>query len=307
MGWRIICIEDALRINYKLNSIGVLEKDEVIWICLDEIDVLIIESQYCNTSIKLLTELLKKGITVIICGDNHMPIGTLNTLSNNQRSAKYNKIQINWSKSIKQLVWKEIVKHKIYLQKIVLSKYNNTEKTEILDKYIEEVEKGDITNREGLAAKIYFRELFGSDFIRKSNADDIINSSFNYLYQVIRSKISQEIVSHGYLSSIGIFHCSEYNYFCLADDIIEVYRPILDYYVIEILENNEYDFLCTKLKEQLLSVLLKYIVINNTKHRIIESIRLVVVSITDVLSCNSINELTFPNLLLWKVIIEKWE
>ncbi len=275
-----------------------MQKEEIIWISLDEIDILILESQYCNTSIRLITELIKKGITLIICGENHMPIGTLNSLVNNQRTAKYNKLQIKWTQQIKQLVWKEIIKHKILLQNYVLKKFNKIGKTDFLTKYIDEVEKGDITNREGLAAKIYFRELFGSDFIRTQNADDIVNSSLNFSYQVFRSKISQEIVAHGYLPSIGIFHCSEYNYFSLSDDILEVYRPIIDYYVTSILLEEKYEFLNSKLKEKLLKIMLNNILINNTKQKIIESIRFVVNSITDSLTLKDINNLVFPEFFI---------
>lgn len=223
MGWRIICIEEASRINYKLNSIGIIQKEEIVWINLDEIDMIILESQSCNTSIKLLSELSKKGINVLFCSDNHMPIGMLTSINNNQRTAKYNRLQLEWNNEIKRKVWTKIIKHKILLQMVCLFKLNKNDKIDLLKNYIKEVQNGDITNREGLAAKVYFHELFGLDFVRKRNAEDIINSSLNYIYQVIRAKLAQEIVAHGYLPTIGIFHSSEYNYFGLADDFIEVY------------------------------------------------------------------------------------
>lgn len=277
-----------------MNSIGILQNDEIVWVNLDEIDVLIIESQYCNTSIRLFIELIKKGITLILCSENHMSIACLNSLISNQRAAKYNKLQVKWQKKTKQIIWKYIIKHKIYLQVQVLKFFLKTDKIDILLKYIDEVKDGDITNREGLAAKIYFRELFGNDFIRTRNADDICNSCLNYLYQVVRSKISQEIIARGYKPSLGIFHCSEYNYFCLADDIIEVFRPILDYYIIRILLEDEYDFLCTQLKEKLLEILLKYVLIKNVKHKILESIKLIVVNIIDVLTNENISAIILP-------------
>lgn len=182
MGWRIIYIEEANRINYKLNSIGINHKEEIVWISLDEIDMIIIESQSCNTSIKLLTELSKKGINVLLCGDTHMPIGMLTSINNNQRTSKYNRLQMEWKNEIKQIVWTKIIRHKILLQIGCLAKLNKTEKISLLKSYTEEIKKGDITNREGLSAKVYFHELFGLDFVRKRNAEDIINSSLNYIY-----------------------------------------------------------------------------------------------------------------------------
>lgn len=74
MGWRIICIEKAIRINYKLNSLGVCENSETIWINLDEIDAVIVETLICNTSFRLLSQLAQKGISLIICGENHMQV-----------------------------------------------------------------------------------------------------------------------------------------------------------------------------------------------------------------------------------------
>lgn len=294
MGWRIICIEEASRINYKLNSIGIIQKEEIVWINLDEIDLLIIESQSCNTSIKLLSELSKKGINVLFCGDNHMPIGLLTSINNNQRTAKYNRLQLEWKNDIKQQVWTKIIKHKILLQMVCLFKLHKKDKIDLLKSYIKEVQNGDITNREGLAAKVYFHELFGLDFVRKRNAEDVINSSLNYIYQVIRAKLAQEIVAHGYLPTIGIFHSSEYNYFGLADDFIEVYRPILDFYVIELINKEEVTYLTPYFKEKLLNILYEPVLYENNKHKIIESIRVFVVNITDSITNKNIEDLIFP-------------
>lgn len=294
MGWRIICIEEAYRINYKLNSIGVLQKDEVIWINLDEIDIIIIESLYCNTTIKLLTEISKKGINVLFCGENHMPIGVLTSINDNQRTAKYNRIQFGWKKEVKQRVWTKIIKHKILLQIVCLYKLNKMDKIEMLKNYMNEVESGDITNREGLAAKVYFHELFGLDFVRTRKAEDIINSSLNYIYQVIRAKLAQEIIAHGYIPTLGIYHCSEYNYFGLADDFIEVYRPIVDFYVVQLINEENVTYLTPFFKEKLLNLLYSNIQFGNSKHKIIESIRLFIVNITDSISNEKVDEIIFP-------------
>lgn len=294
MGWRIVCIEEAIKINYKLNSIGVLTNDEMVWISLDEIDVILIESQSCNISSRLMMEICKKGISLIICSDNHLPVGVLNGIQNNNRTAKFNRLQLLWDNNIKRKVWKEIIKQKILLQNIVLIKFNKREKMNYFIEYYNNVEEGDITNREGLAAKIYFHELFGLTFTRERNAEDVINSSLNYMYQVIRAKIAQEIVAHGYNPSIGIFHCNEYNYFGLADDLMEVYRPIIDFYIVRLIDSEKPSFLTSSFKEKMLNVLYYEICFNNTKQKIIESIRLYVISTLDYLTKQEEKELKFP-------------
>ncbi len=294
MGWRIVYIQEAIRLNYKLNSLGVMYKEEVIWINIDEIDSIVIEDQYCNISVKLISELSKKGINVIICSDNHTPIGIITSICNNQRAAKYNRIQIEWTRDVKQKMWTNIIKHKILLQIVCLYKMNKKQKIDILKKYFDEVELGDITNREGLAAKVYFKELFGSEFIRTRNAEDVYNSALNFAYQVVRSKISQEIVAHGYIPSLGIFHCSEYNYFGLADDLIEVYRPIIDYYVIKLLEEEQIKLLTPFIKNKILNLLYEYVLFYNTKRKLIESIKLYVINIIDSISNCELENVEFP-------------
>ena len=91
------------------------------------------------------------------------------------------------------------------------------------------IEIGDVTNREGLTAKIYFRALFGSDFKRFD--DDVINAGLNYGYAILRSQISKTIIAKGLNPSLGIIHKGANNFFNLSDDIIEVFRPIIDEYV----------------------------------------------------------------------------
>lgn len=223
-----------------------------------------------------------------------MPIGMINSLADNQRSVKFNRKQIEWNKNIKQIVWQRIIKHKILLQSMVLYMLGKKEKIEILKEFANNVEIGDITNREGHAAKVYFHELFGTDFIRERNSSDIYNSSINFMYQVTRSKISQEIVSHGYISSLGIFHCNEFNYFDLADDLIEVYRPIIDYYVYKLIKQENATFLTSNLKENMIKILFNYVDFGKTKQKILESIRLYVISVTDSLTNENLDDLTFP-------------
>lgn len=157
-----------------------------------------------------------------------------------------------------------------------------------------EVEDGDPTNREGLAAKVYFRELFGEGFSRERRDEGIINSSLNYIYQIVRSKIAQVIVGHGYIPSLGIFHISEYNYFGFADDLIEVFRPICDHYVMKLLQKEDVKFMSPIFKEKLVGILLEKVEIRGTKQKISEAIKIFVRSVTDALTSQKLDTLQFP-------------
>ena len=142
--------------------------------------------------------------------------------------------QIAWNEEIKNKIWSEIVKGKIENQINTLKKLNILEKISLLEENIKQIKNGDKTNMEGISARIYFKEMFGSEFIRFD--ETIENYCLNFSYHIIRTIISKEIVARGYIPSIGINHKNQYNVFNFADDLIEVFRPIVDYYVYLILE-----------------------------------------------------------------------
>ena len=252
MAFRSILISEATKINLDLNNIVIRYNGDNYHINLDEISTLVLDDARCLVSIKLLSELCEKGISVILTDGSHKPVGTLTTLYNNVRAPKKNKEQITWDENLKGYLWTEIVKNKIKNQMEVLKLLNKTEKMKILEEYFNTIEFGDKTNREGLASRTYFKELFGISFKRFN--EDIINFCLNYAYQIIRSKISQEIVALGYQPSFGICHKNEYNTFNLADDFIEVFRPIIDYYVYKILNEAVDEYLTPSLKGKLVNI-----------------------------------------------------
>jgi CRISPR-associated protein Cas1 len=295
MGFRTVIIDQAVRINLDLNNIVVYYQSEYFYVNLDEINTIIISDPRCNVTLKLLSTLCEKGITTIFTNSSHMPIGTLTTLYNHSRAAKKNRVQINWDDEVKRFLWTEIIRNKIILQKEVLKKVNKTEKINILEQYIKEIKEGDITNREGLASRTYFKELFGDDFKRFN--DDMINFALNYSYQIIRAKISQEIVAQGYNPSYGIFHKSEYNTFNLADDFIEVYRPIIDYNVYLLLLNDKNEFFTSDLKQELCNIINKKVIYNYSKYKIYLSIELFLQSMFSFLETGEVKYLVFPELL----------
>ena len=233
MAFRTIYIEKAVRLKLELNNIIVNYDNDDYHINLDEINTIIVDDPRCNVSLKLLSTLCEKGINVIFNDASHMPIGSLQSLYNNTRAPKKIKSQFNWDKNSQIYLWTEIVKRKITNQIDTLKKVDKLNKIDILTKTKNEVKLGDLSNKEGTASRIYFKELFGSTFKRFD--ENIINYALNYIYQIIRSKISQEIVASGYLPSLGICHCSEFNLYNLADDFIEPFRPICDYYIYIIL------------------------------------------------------------------------
>ena len=230
MSHRVIYIEKSECLRLYLDNLKVIINDDELLIPVSDIQILVIDNYKATLSIQLMNRLTENNVCVIFCGMDHLPKSYLLPMNGNfAQSGNINK-QIAWKDENKQLAHKLITRAKIYNQIEILRKLNKGYNTVVkLEQFLNEIQLGDETNREGLAAKMYFRELFGSDFVRMN--EDIINSGLNYGYSIIRSLISSIICAKGYLGNFGIFHRGKQNMFNLADDIIEVFRPIIDEYV----------------------------------------------------------------------------
>lgn len=294
MAFRSILINKATKINLDLNNIVVYYEQQKYFINLDEINLIIIEDPRCLVSLKLLTKIGTSGITLVFVDETHMPVCAMETLFNNARAAKRYKQQINWDINGINYLWTSIIRTKIILQKNNLIRNSKLEKINIIDEYINTIQESDKTNREGLASRTYFKEFFGNEFKRFS--EDMINFSLNYIYQIIRAKIAQEIVKCGYNPCLGINHKSEYNSFNLADDFIEVYRPIVDYYTYEIIKDDNSSYLTPSLKERLINIVNEQIIYNGQKMKLHYSITLFVQNMFNFLETGDVSKLIFPEL-----------
>ena len=295
MAFRSIIVNKATKISIDLNNIVIRYQEDDFWINIEEISNIVIEDPRCLVSLRLLSKLCEKGINVVFTNESHMPVGSLCTLFNNSRATKKYINQINWDDRLKEFLWTRIVINKIINQKNTLIKLNKNKKISILDQYINNITSGDKTNREGLASRTYFKELFGETFKRFD--EDIINFCLNYIYQIVRSKIAQEIVSCGYQPSLGINHKSEFNSFNLADDFIEVFRPILDFYVYKILNATNENFLTPDIKQSLVNILNERIIYNDNSYKIHTVIRFFVQDLFSFLETGAIEKIRFPKLL----------
>lgn len=237
MSFRTIVIKNRVKLELSMNYL-ICRGEKEVKINLDEISLVIIQNLASSTTIALLSKLVEKKIGVIVCDEKNNPQFELVPYYSTHNSFLKIKNQIIWSKNSKDYLWKEIIKKKIYFQayNLKILNYNDSEKK--LLNYLNEIELGDVTNREGHAAKVYFNTLFGQNFSRK-NSSDVINKYLNYGYSIILSAINREIVAFGYLSQLGIHHIGETNPFNLSCDFMEVLRPMIDSYVIKNIVNEE--------------------------------------------------------------------
>ena len=204
------------------------------------------------------------------------------------------KNQIEWDKNTKIYLWTEIVKYKIQNQIITLKKVGKTEKIVLLEQMLSDIVLGDLTNKEGIASRVYFKELFGNTFKRFD--ETIINYALNYIYQIIRSKIAQEIVACGFVPALGICHRSEFNLYNLADDFIEVFRPICDYYVYEILTNTMDDYLTPNIKRDIIDILNYKVKFQNGEYKIHIVIQFYIQNLFKYLETGDTSFIHFPKL-----------
>ena len=228
MGFRTVVITSRAKLEFRFGYLVVRTDTEAI-IHLSEISTLIVESTASVITVPLLIELSKNNINVVFCNEKHLPECSVVGFNGNYHQAKNIALQIHWESNRKSLLWQKIIRQKIQLQSFVAAELNNRLLAVSLLEYSNAVEVGDTSNREGHAAKAYFIGVFGSGFSRTDEND--INSNLNYVYSIVLSCFTREIVSSGYLPQLGVWHKNEYNYLNLSCDFMEPFRPLVDFFV----------------------------------------------------------------------------
>ena len=289
-----------------LDNLKIEKESGNVNIPLSEINSILIDSYNTQLTVRLLSRLSEYKILLIVCDISMTPIGIYSTFNGHHRGYKIQRNQIDSSEKVKGEIWQIIVKNKLLNQKLVLEKFTDNKENRCISdlNYIQEcsdsVEFYDSTNREGIGARLYFKKMFGDSFSR--NDDSISTNSFlNFGYAIIRSSFCRAISLYGLNPSLGIFHRNEFNSFNLADDLMEIYRPIIDEYVFnnykykESFERND--------KFELINVLNHYILHDGEKINISSSIEKYVLSYVKCIENADSNLLNFPNIN----IIEKYE
>jgi len=236
---RVIEISDplvSLSLNRGFMKVQV-DKIDKSQIALSDIDILILNGSGASLTTNLLNELLENLSSVIILGKNYSPNGIFYPTNPHYLHKHKINLQINASKPLNKRLWQAIVKAKILNQAKILSFFSNDEEKQLLE-LAKKVNSGDPENIEAQAAKKYWRKLFGEDF-RRDYSSIGINSLLNYGYAILRASTARAVFSCGLNPSIGVHHNNMENAFCLIDDLIEPYRPIVDFVVKRISENNK--------------------------------------------------------------------
>lgn len=232
MGWKTIIIGCESKVSLTLNRMRITIDDEYQNIPLSDIDTVIFSHIGVVITIPLLSKLVENNINIIVCDDKNDPIGIFQPFNTHSLVFKRLNNQLNWKLTRKKKFWKIIIEQKIQseIDALTIEKKNDLVVKQ-LNVYKDSVYTDDQTNREAIAARSYFQELFGNGFTRDDN--NVVNAALNYGYKIIASYISKCITSRGLITQLGVHHIGESNPFNLTYDFIEPFRVFIDLWVYE--------------------------------------------------------------------------
>lgn len=292
MSWRSLVIASKVQLSIEKEQLCISSHD-CIRIPVEDISVIVLESLQSQISTYTLSKLAERNVLIFICDEKHMPQGVFLPFIQHSRITKMINAQWNMSKPIKNRIWQKLIERKIWNQGRVLE-IVGFEEAKTLMQYSNKVQSGDKSRREGLAAREYFKVLFPEMSRRE---DTLQNAGLNYGYAILRGAISRSLVSYGLLPTIGVGHFSELNAFNLADDLIEVFRPLVDLFVYTHLKESEEEELSKEVRGHLVNLLNYQIEMESMKISVLNAIERVVETYQKVCLSNDYSDLVLPKII----------
>ncbi|MDX1352039.1 MAG: type II CRISPR-associated endonuclease Cas1 [Thiomicrorhabdus sp.] len=257
MAWRTLLITRPGYLSYKQQAMVIKQDEGEAKIALEDIAAIVLDNAQITITAQLLSALANQNIALISVDNTHTPNGIFLSYLPHSRALKVLRRQMELGKVHKKQLWQTIIQQKIRNQASVLKSIEAYSEAILLENMANKVKSGDPQNHEAQASQKYFKTVFGKGFIRRN--ESIINAALNYGYSIIRSAIARQLVAYGFLPALGLQHKSEQNSFNLADDLIEPYRPYIDYTVIQLIKGiaSEQKNLTTEMKAVLVEILHK--------------------------------------------------
>jgi len=271
------------------------KKEALATIPIEDIGVMIIDHGQVTLTQGLIAALLENNTAVIVCNDTHHPNGLLMPLSGNTLQSERFAAQIKASVPLKKQLWQQTITAKIENQAAVLKKSGKDNAK--LHYFAKIVKSGDPDNVEGRAAYYYWNTIFPTtmNFSRKRDGDPP-NNLLNYGYAILRAIVARNLVGSGLLPTLGIHHHNRYNAFCLADDIMEPYRPYVDEIVLSIVETTkDYSELTTEIKKMLLEIATVDVKIETDRSPLLVGVQRTTASLVQCFE-GTVRKVTFPAL-----------
>lgn len=265
---------------------------EEIRVPIEDIGYVIVDNQQVHITLPLLNLLMEYNVGVVICDNKGMPKGMLNPLDSNTLQGERHRVQLEASAPAKKSIWQQLITAKIKNQSEVLETLGLD--GSILKPHYRNVKSGDSDNREGAAARIYWKKLFGPGFIRSRDGFPP-NNLLNYGYAILRAATARSIIGAGLLPSIGIHHHHRSNAFPLADDFMEPFRPIIDYTVYR-LTNDGVSSLDKETKASLINILYTDTEVNGKLHPLNISLEMLCTSALKAMA-GDVNKISVPKFI----------
>lgn len=290
--FRTLYVTGGEKITVKDNWLVVVTGEETVKVPLEDLQTVIIDNIHTLFSAHALNKLAENNVNTLICDGSHLPACNIMGLNTHYRPYGMLKKQLAMTDSFKNMLWQRIIRTKIYNQKQALMMAGCITATENrMRQLADEVMPGDCGNREAIAAKMFFKNFYGPDFMRF--ADDIRNKALNFGYAIIRSAVARSLCAYGYNCAIGIHHISETNAFNLADDFMEPLRPLADIWVWQ--NNDELaEELSKSNKTGLANILNTEVLLAGKKMKVFNAVDKYIASIGTAVDNNDANKLLLP-------------
>ena len=228
---RVLCFENPARLSLKLAQMVVELQDVTRTLPIEDIGVVILDHKQITITHARIDALLANNVAIVTSNDKHLPVGLMLPLDGNTLQSERFRAQIDASEPLKKQMWQQTIVAKILGQAHVLGtqliEHNN------MLKWAKDVRSGDTENMEARAAAFYWRNMFEKDVFIRDPQGLPPNNLLNYGYSIVRAMMARALVGAGLLPTLGIHHHSRYDAYCLADDIMEPYRPFVDMKVLE--------------------------------------------------------------------------
>ena len=274
------------------------KKNSEVTFPIEDLGVIILDHKQITLTHGLIEALLENNTALITCNSNRMPVGLLLPLSGNKTQTEKFNAQIQATDPLKKNLWQQTIKYKIKNQASVLGNYRSCN-TRNMIYWASNVKSGDPENYEARAAAYYWKEAFPQidNFVR-GREELPPNNLLNYGYAILRAIVARSLVSSGLLPTLGIHHHNRYNAYCLADDIMEPYRPFVDAIVLSIVDSGEdYETLSQPIKTRLLQIPTYDVTINGRNSPLMVAVSQTTASLTQCFE-GKLRKIKYPEFVL---------
>jgi CRISPR-associated protein Cas1 len=274
---------DSLPDSFKAESVRTIP--------VEDIGVIVLDNKQITLTHGLVEALLENKCALITCDSSRMPVGLMLPLCGNTTQNERFRDQLDASLPLKKQLWQQTVQAKITNQAAVLNGCRGTEVRNML-RWVDEVRSGDADNMEARAAVYYWSNLFTK--FRRDREGEPPNNLLNYGYAILRAVVARGLVSSGLLPTLGIHHHNRYNAYCLADDVMEPYRPYVDKLVVEMFDKGNVD-LSKDVKSKLLSIPVLDVTINEQRSPLMIAVGVTTSSLNKCFSGEN-RKITYPEI-----------